>query len=760
MAVFRCKMCGGTLEINGESVVFCAYCGTQQTLPRLDDERKATLIDRANHFRRNNEFDKAMGLYEQILNEDKTDAESYWSLILCKYGIEYVEDPATRKRIPTVNRAQFTSIYDDENYKSALYYADVVQKAVYEREAAAINEIQKNILAISGKEEPFDVFICYKETDDHGRRTPDSVIAQDIYKALTAEGLKVFFARITLEDKLGSAYEPYIFSALHSAKVMLAVGTKKEHFNAAWVKNEWNRFLALIRTDEKKVLIPCYKDMDAYELPEEFSHLQAQDMSKLGFIQDLARGVRKIVGSTEATPAGAGASPTAESLLNRVFVFLEDKNWKSADEYCEKLLDMDVTNAKAYLGKLMAELKVSKREELKNLSVPFDTSVNYQKILRFGDDVLKAQLASDLTEIRERQEQQRLSRERLAEQQRLAQEQLAMQMRLEQEQFARQQQEENQRLAQQKLAEQEEQKKKRKGAVLALFLVLLLVVAIVTVSTLYNPNMFTDIVAVSAGGSHTVGLRSDGTVMYTGPNVYDQKKVAEWEDITAVSVSGSHIVGLKENGTVVAVGRDYSGQCNVSDWEDMIAVSAGGSHTVGLKEDGTVLAVGVNTAGQCNVDEWEDIVAIAAGEYHTVGVKEDGTVVATGSNTWRQCNVDGWEDIVSVSAGSNHTVGLKKDGTVVAAGRNEDGTGQCNVSDWEDITEICAGSNHTVGLKEDGTVVTTGADISGMQEVDEWEDIVAIGAGLNHTLGVKEDGTVVAVGSESDGTCDVGRWKK
>ena len=166
MAIFKCKMCGGALDVSvGTTIIECEYCGTAQTLPKLEDDRRVMLYDRANHFRRNNDFDKAAGIYETILNEDNTDAEAYWSLVLCRYGIEYVEDPKTHTRVPTVNRAQFTSIYDDENYKSAINYASIEQKAIYEREAEVINEIQKGILAISEKEEPFDVFICYKETD-------------------------------------------------------------------------------------------------------------------------------------------------------------------------------------------------------------------------------------------------------------------------------------------------------------------------------------------------------------------------------------------------------------------------------------------------------------------------------------------------------------------------------------------------------------------------------------------------------------------
>ncbi len=295
MAIFKCKMCGGTLEINEyQSVGVCDYCGTQQTLPKLDNDKSANLYDRANHFRRNNEYDKAMAIYENILNENGTDAEAYWSLVLCQYGIEYVEDPVSHKRVPTVNRAQFTSVFDDDNYKSAVKYADESQKSIYMAEADAINELQKGILVISQKEEPFDVFICYKETDKNGRRTPDSVLANDLYHQLTREGFKVFFARITLEDKLGTAYEPYIFAALNSAKVMVVLGTSPEYFNAVWVKNEWSRYLSLVKQSAgKKILIPAYKDMDPYDLPDEFSHLQAQDMSKLGFMQDLIAGIKK-----------------------------------------------------------------------------------------------------------------------------------------------------------------------------------------------------------------------------------------------------------------------------------------------------------------------------------------------------------------------------------------------------------------------------------------------------------------------------------
>ena len=413
MALFKCKMCGGSLEIaSGTTVIECEYCGTKQTLPKLDDDKRANMYDRANHFRRNNEFDKAMGIYEQILNEDNTDAEAYWSLVLCRYGIEYVEDPSSHKRIPTVNRTQFTSVLADEDYKSALANSDTYQKSIYEIEAKAIDEIQKGILTISQKEEPFDVFICYKETDRNGRRTPDSVLAQELYFGLKSEGFKVFFSRITLEDKLGSAYEPYIFAALNSAKVMVVLGTKPEFFNAVWVKNEWSRYLALIKQGQQKMLIPAYKDMDPYDLPEEFSHLQAQDMSKLGFMQDLIRGIKKIIkpkptvieGTIVATPTNTNVAP----LLKRASMFLEDGDFVKAEEFYEKVLNQDPECAQAYLGKLMAELHVKNQDDLNDCAKPFDEHYNYQKALRFANDSLKTVLVGYIEHINTRNENARL----------------------------------------------------------------------------------------------------------------------------------------------------------------------------------------------------------------------------------------------------------------------------------------------------------------------------------------------------------------
>ena len=312
--------------------------------------------------------------------------------------------------------------------------------------------------------------------------------------------------------------------------------------------------------------------------------------------------------------------------------------------------------------------------------------------------------------------------------------------------------------------------------------------------------------ALAAGAYHTVGLRSDGTVVAAGGNDYGQCDVDSWTDIVAVAAESHHTVGLRSDGTVVATGLNDDGQCDVDSWTNIVAVAAGYGHTVGLRGDGTVVAAGCNDDGQCDVDSWTDIVAVAAGSQHTVGLRSDGTVVATGWNYHGQCDVSNWKNIrlpqemnpgyqaaqqlmdegkylqamwafsaldfqdsaekaqearscyvssqPTLAVGSGHTVGLLSDGTVVATGWNRNG--QCDVDSWSDIVAVAAGDSHTVGLRGDGTVTVTAAGWN--DDDDSWTDIVAVAAGGFHTVGLRGDGTVVATGWNDDGQCDVDSW--
>jgi len=399
-------MCGGELNIKEDQTICeCEYCGSKLTIPRLNNSKKAQLVERADKYRQAGDFDDARRVYEQILADDNTDSEISWGIVLCKYGINYVEDPKTKKRIPTVNRAQFKSILLDSDYLDTISKADDSQKKVYEEEAKYIDEVQEEILQISKKADKYDIFICYKETDNDGKRTKDSVCAEELYERLVKEGYKVFYAKRTLNKIIGQKFEPYIFAALNSSKVMLVVGSKKEHFEAVWVKNEWSRFISLVQESKgDKTIIPVYTDMDPYELPEELKNRQAQNLNEIGSYNNIVYGINEIFPNKnrEVTIQQRNTGVSFESQLKRAEISLSNGEWDEVNKYCENILNVDPEFAEAYLYKLMAELHVRNVDQLKECPKEFNNSHSYNNAYRFGDDRLKAFLSECISTIKER----------------------------------------------------------------------------------------------------------------------------------------------------------------------------------------------------------------------------------------------------------------------------------------------------------------------------------------------------------------------
>lgn len=810
MPVLKCKMCGGDLEIAEEmSVCECEYCGTKQTVPSVDNEKKITLFSRANRLRSACDFDKAAGVYESIVAEFPEEAEAYWGLILCKYGIEYVDDPDTAKKIPTCHRSSFDCVLEDTNFEMVMENADSVARSVYREEAKYIEVLRTSIIEVSSKEEPYDIFICYKETAEDGQRTIDSVIAQDVYDALTEKGYRVFFARITLEDKLGQEYEPYIFAALHSAKVMLAFGTDYEYYNAVWVKNEWSRFLSLIEKGEKKTLIPCYKDIDAYDMPAEFKRLQAQDMGKVGAMQDLVRGIGKIIGEKNtvvtqetvinATNTVETLTPTMESLLKRAFMFLVDGEWENANEYCEKVLDINPECVEAYLGKMMVDLRVRKEEDIFTKKRDFLESKNYGKLIRLSEEWHQKLLESNNRYEKQYEEQYENSKKR---------------NELVQNSFSR-------------------------GA--KLYITKLDgTIDCNDRSGRCHIKEWSDIEDIVACKDFTIGLKKDGTVVVEGEGESNVEAIKQWQDIVAIETDGftpNHIIGLKRNGTLEILAKYTNQIYEVSEWKNIKKVVSCFLYAAGLKEDGSVIVttarmdrlnkrvkswrniidiaairdkgsnaciVGLQADGMVvfaeerngsnpqfyGTDEWQNIQAIAVGRYRIAGLRTDGTIVISGKNNDAFREVLEWQNIQAIAFGEHceddYIVGLKTDGTVVCSdvrknlqcaklkgitqisccadvifGKDamENTFSICDdVHEWEDIVSVVSSDSHTIGLKKDGTVVSCGSNSFNECEVDEWKDIIAVGCGNKYTAGVTKDGKVLLCGDEIDKYEPVKKW--
>jgi tetratricopeptide (TPR) repeat protein len=190
------------------------------------------------------------------------------------------------------------------------------------------------------------------------------------------ESFRVFFAKISLKDHAGEKYEPYIFNALNTAKVMLVIGSKPEYFEAVWVRNEWSRYLELIKKDKTRKLIPCIKDMNPYDLPEELKNYQALNMSDMGFSQAIINIVKPYKKQSE-TQAPVVAAPVGDThkipaLYKRACMFLEDGDFKKADEYFNTILDIDPEYAPAHMGKFCVSEEAREEEQLKNYSLNVD----------------------------------------------------------------------------------------------------------------------------------------------------------------------------------------------------------------------------------------------------------------------------------------------------------------------------------------------------------------------------------------------------
>ena len=102
MPYYVYKRCGGEIvAIDKTTLGRCDSCDTVSTLPTDADDRKINTFNRANSYRVIFDFDHAQKTYEGIINEFGDDAEAYWGIVLCRYGIDYVEDSRTEARNPT-----------------------------------------------------------------------------------------------------------------------------------------------------------------------------------------------------------------------------------------------------------------------------------------------------------------------------------------------------------------------------------------------------------------------------------------------------------------------------------------------------------------------------------------------------------------------------------------------------------------------------------------------------------------------------------
>lgn len=343
------------------------------------------------------------------------------------------------------------------------------------------------------------------------------------------------------------------------------------------------------------------------------------------------------------------------------------------------------------------------------------------------------------------------------------------------------------------------------------------------------PDDLGGVVAIAAGDDHVLALKDDGTVLAFGRNFWGQTDVPSLEQLAAgpadrrrefpratqpattstrfisVAAGTEHSIGLRSDGTVVAWGSNSRGQLDIPNGlTGVVAIDAGEMHSVALLSDGTVVTWGGTIGGPVGQpDGINDVTAIAAAGKSNLALRSDGSVVMwhQAFDKARDLPTD-WTDIVAIGLGPWDPIALRRDGRVlvreswigikpapswlhgvssvaataggIAYALQSDGT----LVQWGDddpmaaltyangravrfpsptgVIAVSAGWNHALALTESGSVLGWGHNDDQKATVPQGlETAVAVAAGTNHSLVVTSDGAVVGWGSNKDGQLEV-----
>ncbi len=393
-----CKSCGGRVSREGNYHV-CKFCGFKWM---IDADQDVHVIDRANAWSalRDCDFEKATELFETILLKEPKNHEAYWGRALARAGIIYVTDLDESKKVPTCNNITEDSFLESTDVQKAISLSPADLRETYRSQAEYIERVRLEWLKKASREPEYDVFLSFKDSDrEHGiERTQDSIDAQDLYNALVAEGYRVFFSRISLRDKVAEHYEPYIYNAIKTAKVMIVFGERPEYFSSVWIKNEWSRFKARIEKGEKhkNALVVVCKNMNPGDLPAALRSRQCLNASDMTFLPDLYRHIARVV---EATAGAAhldriqitggqiskkaskianesiqkreiGAGGVAETSINEKQSFelaksyVNGNQWEEAAKLIEDILFNDPSYAEAIWYGLLVKYRVKTSADL------------------------------------------------------------------------------------------------------------------------------------------------------------------------------------------------------------------------------------------------------------------------------------------------------------------------------------------------------------------------------------------------------------
>lgn len=393
----ECPSCGSQDWSRKEGLRICCYCGrVVDDGQNIGDEEKVLLIEAELALREIRVYD-AEKRFDAVLERFPKNHRAYWGRALAKHGIKYEYDAIKKINLPTCFAPLKTAFTDDPDYKKAVNFADGETRRYYIGEGGKIESIRKEWSEKASKEPSYDIFLCFKDSDAElgVERTEDSYAVQELYTHLLSKGYRVFYSRESLRGKTSERYEPYVYHALDTAKIMIVYATEERYLTSTWVRNEWQRFCAQIAAGKKRQdsLFVAYGKIDASRLERLFGRRQFYDAVKKTrtFFLDLdayieritaqsdpgsglekKTVIRRLLGDTARRRAvttkavGSTATETTENegaLLDIGYSMLEMGRFEKAKQNFRRVLKTSPGNASALMGLQYVDYGVRGQEE-------------------------------------------------------------------------------------------------------------------------------------------------------------------------------------------------------------------------------------------------------------------------------------------------------------------------------------------------------------------------------------------------------------
>ncbi len=629
MMVIQCKRCGGDLELlkTGEWVARCTNCGAQITIPDPRQEQMAALLQRADALRRNLEFEKAQMLYERMIDQQPDNAEAHWGFLLTSYGIVYEQQGSEKRWAPTIHLLRYDSIFKHRSWQQLQACARPETRPVYERDAQEIDRLMQKVMETLRRQEAFDVMIICAQDDTAVHH------AQEIRELLQRSDIRVFFGLENLRASLDADREAHTFAALLSAKILLVVGTAQEQFQTPVLRSRWRQFQRLMKQDDQKRLITLYRDLEVTALPTELMLLQALDLGQVGALETLRENLLRLLNrSAEARKLTEKDRERISRLLIRAAFLREDGDFQRAAERCSQALEMDSTQAEAYMCRLLSRLHLHAEAQLEWHAMSCYQDPDWPLALKFAAPEQKSRWQNYLY-------QQAVEAGKSAKTVLEYQKAAAALVTLGDFKQAR-------TLAAQYTAQGTQQTNVYQNA-------------LQTMKTTTELEEFYKACRQAKTCPESQRLSHDAPdYIATGRRLFRQQR-------DRMALGQGFLVGIRKDGSVVCSrGSSAVISQEASGWTDMVQLSAVREVLLGLERQGRVHVAGGSELLQQRIRQWPALQQVAAGWGIQLGVTAEGRIVAEGDEAYGPAirKMSQWQDVVRAAVSNYAVIALTQGG--------------------------------------------------------------------------------------------------